>query len=208
MRKGQQWDHGARAARPDQDSFTEADSICALACRALVGLACSPTATQIMSKLPIFSDGVLSMLLREPVLQDRRSEHLKFQQHAHEFIAKVSSNLSCLLCGATSDISIYPSHLTVMHVVQGNLNLLIEITKTSLNIIIHYSENHGEQEEQEEQGQGNKEMFSNNYDEQCMVRCKICNEPSLLSTLRYHISKEHNSTITEYKETYGTSTSI
>ena len=70
--------------------LTDADSIRALACRALVGLARSPTATQIMSKLPIFSNGVLSMLLREPVLQDRRSEHLKFQQHAHELIAKVS----------------------------------------------------------------------------------------------------------------------
>ena len=49
--------------------LTDADSIRALACRALVGLARSATATQIMSKLAIFNNGVLNMLLREPVLQ-------------------------------------------------------------------------------------------------------------------------------------------
>ena len=51
--------------------ITDADSIRALACRALVGLARSSTATQIMSKLSIFHNGVLNMLLREPVLQVR-----------------------------------------------------------------------------------------------------------------------------------------
>lgn len=30
------------------------------------------------------------MLLREPVLQDRRTEHVKFQKHAHELMARVS----------------------------------------------------------------------------------------------------------------------
>ena len=33
---------------------------------------------------------VLNMLLREPVLQDRRAEHVKFQKHAHELMARVS----------------------------------------------------------------------------------------------------------------------
>ena len=51
--------------------MTDADHIRSLACRALVGLARSPTATQIMSKLAIFNNGVLTMLLREPVLQVR-----------------------------------------------------------------------------------------------------------------------------------------
>ena len=60
--------------------LTDADSIRALACRALVGLARSGTATQIMSKLAIFNNGVLNMLLREPVLQDKRAEHVKFQK--------------------------------------------------------------------------------------------------------------------------------
>jgi len=74
--------------------LTDADSIRALACRALVGLARSSTATQIMSKLPIFNNGVLNMLLREPVLQDKRAEHVKFQKHAHELIEKVSGPMS------------------------------------------------------------------------------------------------------------------
>jgi len=74
--------------------LTDADSIRALACRALVGLARSSTATQIMSKLPIFNNGVLNMLLREPVLQDKRAEHVKFQKHAHELIEKVSGPMT------------------------------------------------------------------------------------------------------------------
>jgi len=74
--------------------LTDADSIRSLACRALVGLARSSTATQIMSKLPIFNNGVLNMLLREPVLQDKRAEHVKFQKHAHALIEKVSGPMT------------------------------------------------------------------------------------------------------------------
>ena len=33
---------------------------------------------------------VLNMLLREPVLQDRRAEHVRFQKHAHELMERVS----------------------------------------------------------------------------------------------------------------------
>jgi HIV-1 Vpr-binding protein len=32
-----------------------------------------------MSKLPIFNNGQLQLLVREPVLQDKRTEHVKFQ---------------------------------------------------------------------------------------------------------------------------------
>ena len=70
--------------------LTDADSVRALACRALVGLARSATATQIMSKLAIFNNGVLNMLLREPVLQDKRAEHVKFQKYAHQLMERVS----------------------------------------------------------------------------------------------------------------------
>ncbi len=72
---------------------TDADAIRALSCQALVGLARSPTATQIMSKLPIFNNGSLTMLVREPVLPDHRDEHLKFQRYAHELLEKV-----CVFC--------------------------------------------------------------------------------------------------------------
>ncbi len=70
---------------------SDADRIRALACQALVGLARSTTATQIMSKLPIFNNGVLTMLVREPVLQDNLAEHQKFQKYAQELLSKVSS---------------------------------------------------------------------------------------------------------------------
>ena len=70
--------------------LTDADSIRALACRALVGLARSAAARQIMSKLPIFTNGELQGLVRGPVLQDKRTEHVKFQEYALELIKKVS----------------------------------------------------------------------------------------------------------------------
>ena len=81
-----------------------------------MGLAKSPAAQQIMSKLPIFTNNELQQLVREPVLQDKRglftnyqmiaadclqntddnclftssAEHVKFQQHAMELIKRVS----------------------------------------------------------------------------------------------------------------------
>ena len=56
----------------------------------MVGLARSPAAQQIMSKLPIFTNNELQQLVREPVLQDKRAEHVKFQQHAFELLKRVS----------------------------------------------------------------------------------------------------------------------
>ena len=60
--------------------ITDADSLRAMACRALVGLARSEHAQQIMSKLPIFTNNQLQQLVREPILQDKRASHVKFQQ--------------------------------------------------------------------------------------------------------------------------------
>ena len=45
---------------------------------------------QIISKLPMFTNGLLQILTREPVLQDKRAEHVMFQKHAHELIKMVS----------------------------------------------------------------------------------------------------------------------
>ncbi len=72
--------------------ITDADSLRALACKALVGLARSPAARQIMSKLPIFTNGQLQQLVREPVLLDQRMEHVKFQQHAYKLMTMVSAS--------------------------------------------------------------------------------------------------------------------
>ncbi|XP_037788509.1 LOW QUALITY PROTEIN: DDB1- and CUL4-associated factor 1-like [Penaeus monodon] len=72
--------------------ITDADCIRGLACRALVGLSRNDTARQIMSKLPIFTSGQLQLLMKEPILQDKRMEHVKFQRHALELIKAVSGH--------------------------------------------------------------------------------------------------------------------
>uniref|UniRef100_A0A4W4ERN5 DDB1- and CUL4-associated factor 1 n=1 Tax=Electrophorus electricus TaxID=8005 RepID=A0A4W4ERN5_ELEEL len=70
--------------------ITDADQIRALACKALVGLARSATVRQIISKLPLFSSGQIQQLMKEPVLQDKRSEHVRFCKYAAELIEQVS----------------------------------------------------------------------------------------------------------------------
>ena len=66
--------------------ITEADSIRALACKSLVGLMRCDTVKQIISKLPLISNGQLQQLMKEPVLQDKRQEHLKFCKYSNELI--------------------------------------------------------------------------------------------------------------------------
>lgn len=85
--------------------ITDADLIRALACKALVGLSRSSTVRQIIGKLPLFSSGQIQQLMKEPVLQDRRSEHVLFCRFAAELTERVSGkpllmgtdvSLSCL----------------------------------------------------------------------------------------------------------------
>uniref|UniRef100_A0A8C7X1R9 DDB1- and CUL4-associated factor 1 n=1 Tax=Oryzias sinensis TaxID=183150 RepID=A0A8C7X1R9_9TELE len=70
--------------------ITDADQIRALACKALVGLSRSTSVRQIISKLPLFSSGHIQQLMKEPVLQDKRSEHVKFCKFAAELIERIS----------------------------------------------------------------------------------------------------------------------
>jgi len=70
--------------------ITDADSIRALACRALAGLARSETVRQIISKLPLFSNGLLQNLMQNPILQDKRQEHVRFQKYALELLEQIS----------------------------------------------------------------------------------------------------------------------
>ncbi|XP_070545766.1 DDB1- and CUL4-associated factor 1-like [Ptychodera flava] len=74
--------------------ITEADAIRALACRALCGLARSETVKQIISKLPLFTHGQLQLMMREPVLQDKRSDHMTFCRYASELIERVTGKSS------------------------------------------------------------------------------------------------------------------
>lgn len=70
--------------------ITDADCIRGLACRAMAGLARSETVRQIISKLPIFANGLLQSLMRDPILQEKRTEHVKFQKYALELLERVS----------------------------------------------------------------------------------------------------------------------
>ncbi|XP_050398769.1 DDB1- and CUL4-associated factor 1 [Patella vulgata] len=74
--------------------ITDADAIRALSCKALVGLSRSETLRQIISKLPLFNNGQLQLLMKEPVLQDKRQEHIRFCKYACDLLEKVSGKQS------------------------------------------------------------------------------------------------------------------
>ncbi|XP_055695388.1 protein mahjong isoform X2 [Lutzomyia longipalpis] len=70
--------------------ITDADCIRGMACRALAGLARSDTVKQIISKLSLFTNGQLQNLMRDPILQEKRTEHVQFQKYALELMERVS----------------------------------------------------------------------------------------------------------------------
>lgn len=70
--------------------ITDADRMRGLACRALAGLARCPTVRQIISKLPLFTTGQIQSLMRDPILQEKRQEHVMFQKYALELLERVS----------------------------------------------------------------------------------------------------------------------
>lgn len=70
--------------------ITDADCIRGMACRALAGLARSDRVRQIVSKLPLFAGGQLQTLMRDPILQEKRAEHVIFQKYALELLERVS----------------------------------------------------------------------------------------------------------------------
>uniref|UniRef100_A0A3P8W8V5 DDB1- and CUL4-associated factor 1 n=1 Tax=Cynoglossus semilaevis TaxID=244447 RepID=A0A3P8W8V5_CYNSE len=82
--------------------ITDADLIRALACKALLGLSRCSAVRQIISKLPLFTSGHIQQLMKEPVLQDKRSEHVRFCRYAAEMMERVSGKP--LLVG--SDVSL------------------------------------------------------------------------------------------------------
>lgn len=70
--------------------ITDADCIRGMACRALAGLARSDRVRQIVGKLPLFASGQLQALMRDPILQEKRSEHVIFQKYALELLERIS----------------------------------------------------------------------------------------------------------------------
>lgn len=83
--------------------ITDADSIRALACKALLGLSRSETVRQIIGKLPLFTNGQLQYLMKEPVLQDKQQEFVKFCRYASELLERVSGKLTSANFDASLD---------------------------------------------------------------------------------------------------------
>ncbi|XP_059475343.1 protein mahjong [Neocloeon triangulifer] len=74
--------------------LTDADSLRMLAGQALAGLARSETIKQIISNLPLLTNGQLQILMKDPILQDRRQEHVLFQKYALQLLERVSGKPS------------------------------------------------------------------------------------------------------------------
>ncbi|KAH9527021.1 hypothetical protein DERF_001069 [Dermatophagoides farinae] len=59
-------------------------------CKALCGLARSENVRQVICKLPLFTNGQIQTLMKEPILQDKRAEHLKFCKFCIELIERIT----------------------------------------------------------------------------------------------------------------------
>ncbi|XP_032678323.1 protein mahjong isoform X1 [Odontomachus brunneus] len=110
--------------------ITDADSIRALACRALAGLARSEKVKQIISKLPMFTDGQIQSLMKDPILQEKRQEHVTFQKYALELIERVSGKAKPT--GAEYEMS-----LVSLHRANVVAQTRIQYNEQQLNQLIH-----------------------------------------------------------------------
>ena len=110
--------------------ITDADSIRALACNALLGLSRSENARQIMGKLPLFTSGQLQVLMREPVLQDKRQQHVKFQKYALELLEQVSGRIK-------SNVNEFEISLAKIHKADVVAQTRIQFNEKQLLQLIH-----------------------------------------------------------------------
>lgn len=83
---------------------TDADSIRALACRVLCGLAKEEKIRQILSKSPLFLEGELQTLMKEPILQEKKNEHATFCKFCKELIELVTGTPVTSLSGEGSSV--------------------------------------------------------------------------------------------------------
>lgn len=116
--------------------ITDADSIRALACRALAGLARSEKVRQIISKLPMFTNGQIQSLMKDPILQEKRQEHVTFQKYALELMERVSGKAKPT--GAEYEISLVSLHrvscfkFAYMHKISQNIFFNYEFFEVNL----------------------------------------------------------------------------
>lgn len=107
--------------------ITDADCIRGLACRAMAGLARSETVRQIISKLPLFTNGLLQSLMRDPILQEKRTEHVQFQKYALELLERVSGKSKGSNQLDTSLANIHKANVVAQTKIQFNEQQLYEL---------------------------------------------------------------------------------
>lgn len=107
--------------------ITDADCIRGLACRAMAGLARSDTVRQIISKLPLFTNGLLQSLMRDPILQEKRVEHVQFQKYALELLERVSGKTKTSNQIETSLANIHKANVVAQTKIQFNDQQLNEL---------------------------------------------------------------------------------
>lgn len=107
--------------------ITDADCIRGLACRAMAGLARSETVRQIISKLPLFANGLLQSLMRDPILQEKRAEHVQFQKYALELLERVSGKSKGSNQLDTSLANIHKANVVAQTKIQFNEQQLFEL---------------------------------------------------------------------------------
>lgn len=107
--------------------ITDADCIRGLACRAMAGLARSETVRQIISKLPLFTNGLLQSLMRDPILQEKRAEHVQFQKYALELLERVSGKSKSANQLDTSLANIHKANVVAQTKIQFNEQQLYEL---------------------------------------------------------------------------------
>ncbi|KAK2548824.1 DDB1- and CUL4-associated factor 1 [Acropora cervicornis] len=73
-----------------KESLVDADCIRALACKALCGLARSDEIRQVMGKLQIFNCGELQILMLEPAIEGKATDHALFCKYAGELLERVT----------------------------------------------------------------------------------------------------------------------
>ncbi|XP_031622219.1 protein mahjong isoform X3 [Contarinia nasturtii] len=107
--------------------ITDADCIRGLACRAMAGLSRSDTVRQIVGKLPLFTNGLLQSLMRDPILQEKRFEHVQFQKYALELLERVSGKTKSSNQLDTSLANIHKANVVAQTKIQFNDQQLYEL---------------------------------------------------------------------------------
>lgn len=132
------WDNNATLVLPKlfeiTSPLTEADEIRSLACRVLCGLAKEESIQQIISKLPLFTDGQLQALMLKPILTEKVLEHAQFVKYCKQLIELVTGTPVASVSGAEPSLAeiqrrmivsrtkIYYDESEVFHLIYNYLN--------------------------------------------------------------------------------------